>query len=190
MRQIDWLELSVDTKTEEIEQLTRRLDELGVDAVQIDDEAVLRDFQEHGGKYWDYIDEALISSMAGVCRVLFYLEDSKAGKQKLCEIQNALADYHVSVRKVRDEDWENNWRDYYKPAEIGDNILVVPCWLAAPENTGRTVLRLDPGLIFGTGTHATTRMCLEELENTSCTRVLDIGSGSGILSVAALLLGG
>ena len=96
----------------------------------------------------------------------------------------------MSVSCVEDSDWENNWREYYKPIPIGKKLVVVPEWEPIPQD-GRIPLRLDPGLIFGTGSHATTRMCLAELENyvNPGTRVLDLGCGSGILGIGALVLG-
>ena len=91
---------------------------------------------------------------------------------------------------MQDSDWENNWRQYYQPIEIGEKLVVVPEWLETPDD-GRIPLRLDPGLIFGTGSHATTRMCLAALEHCAAPgkRVLDLGCGSGILGIGALLLG-
>ena len=96
----------------------------------------------------------------------------------------------LSTAFVEDSDWENNWREYYKPIEVGEKLVVVPEWEQAPAN-GRVPLRLDPGLIFGTGSHATTRMCLAALEPYCApgVRVLDLGCGSGILGIGALLLG-
>ena len=86
----------------------------------------------------------------------------------------------VSVTIVEDSDWENNWREYYKPIEVGEKLVVVPEWEPIPEG-GRLPLRLDPGLIFGTGSHATTRLCLAAMESyvNQNTRVLDLGCGSG-----------
>ena len=96
----------------------------------------------------------------------------------------------ISTAIVADSDWENNWRQYYQPIETGDRLVIVPQWLDVPD-TGRTPLILDPGLIFGTGSHATTRMCLEALEPYSIPgkKVLDLGCGSGILGIASLVLG-
>ena len=89
-----------------------------------------------------------------------------------------------------DSDWENNWREYYKPIEVGEKLVVVPEWEPIPAD-GRVPLRLDPGLIFGTGSHPTTRMCLAALQDyvNHDTRVLDLGCGSGILGIGALVLG-
>ena len=96
----------------------------------------------------------------------------------------------VQNRTVEDSDWENNWRDYYRPIAVGSKLVVVPEWEEIPEG-GRLALRLDPGLTFGTGSHATTRLCLQALENWAAPgkRVLDLGCGSGILGIGALILG-
>ena len=101
-----------------------------------------------------------------------------------------LGSLNIVVRLTDDEDWENNWKIYYKPLEIGERLLVRPSWEQA-EDTNRTVLSLDPGMAFGTGSHHTTRMCLEFLEKTvkDGDDMIDLGCGSGILSIGALLLG-
>ena len=121
-------------------------------------------------------------------RIKTYLADDADGRAILAAIRARYPSLAVSY--VEDSDWENNWREYYKPIEVGEKLVVVPEWEDAPQN-GRIPLRLDPGLIFGTGSHPTTRMCLSALE--SCAgqgkRVLDLGCGSGILGIGALLLG-
>ncbi len=185
---MNWLEVSIDTSHDELDHLCSRLDELGVEGLVIADEAVVNDFLEHEKQYWDYVDDSVIESVRGVSRVTFYLEASEAGMQRLTELRAALAGFDLLTGIVADEDWESNWKQYYVPIESGEKLLIVPEWEEAPESD-RTVLRLDPGLIFGTGSHATTRMCLEALEKYSPRQVLDLGCGSGILAIAALLLG-
>ena len=95
---------------------------------------------------------------------------------------------------IDEEDWANSWKQHWQPTEIGDHFLIYPAWLELPENTERTLMRLDPGVAFGTGTHPTTQLCLESLEmrlyeNAETLTVADIGCGSGILSIGAVLLG-
>lgn len=98
----------------------------------------------------------------------------------------------VQWQLIDEEDWSSSWKDYWHPQEIGDRFLINPAWIATPE-TDRLVLRLDPGMAFGTGTHATTELCLEALEmrlgEPSNAIIADVGCGSGILSIGALLLG-
>lgn len=187
---MNWLEITVNTSHEKLEALTDKLTALGVEGFITEDEADVRDFLENNKKYWDYVDEAFMSSMRGVCRVKFYLEDSEDGKRELSRLEAALPGSELLSRTVRDEDWENSWREYYRPMEVGERLIIVPQWLQTPE-TDRVALRLDPGLIFGTGAHATTQLCLGEIEKYAPGRnVLDVGCGSGILAIAALLLGG
>lgn len=187
---MQWMEITLKTSHERIEELTARLEELGVEGLVIEDETDIRDFLEKNRKYWDYVDDEFLKSMENVSRVKFYLEDNDSGRGELLRLSAALPDEELTLRRVRDEDWEKNWREYYKPVETGERLLIVPQWLPAPE-TEREILRLDPGLIFGTGAHATTRLCLGEIEKyaRAGATVLDLGCGSGILAIAALLMG-
>jgi len=133
------------------------------------------------------VDEELENKFAGVSRIKCYLTDDEDGKAILARIR---AEYAVTISFLEDSDWENNWREFYKPIEVGNRLVVVPEWESVPD-TGRLPLRLDPGLIFGTGSHATTRMCLTALEGFAAPEktVLDLGCGSGILGIGALVLG-
>ena len=197
---MNWLELHIDTVPAGLEPVEDLLREQGIEGLVIEDEAEFRDFLENNRQYWDYVDEALDRSMAGKCRVTFYLEDNEGGYTALARTRVALsalkqerpelAPLLLTMENVADADWENNWKAFYKPMEIGERLIVIPDWEEA-EPGGRVALRLNPGLIFGTGSHATTRLCLEALERIVApgTRVLDLGCGSGILSIAALLLG-
>ncbi len=187
-----WLEITVNTSHSELEALTARLVSLGVDSLITEDEEEIRRFLEDNRKYWDYVDEEFAASIRGISRIKFYLEDSEAGRAELKRLESAMPEREFSAVSVKDEDWENNWKEYYKPIKVGEGLVIVPSWLSAPEDAGdRAILRLDPGLIFGTGAHATTRMCLKALQKYSGAgkRVLDLGCGSGILAIAALLLG-
>ena len=190
---MQWLEVAVQARGSS-DALCALLEDLGVSGLVVEDEKDLTDFIQNSKQYWDYIDEDFLASRKGMCRVLFYLEDDEAGRSTLLQYREALktAGYPgVETRRVRDEDWENNWKRYYKPLEIGRRLLVVPEWEEAPAAEGRAVLRLNPGLIFGTGSHPSTRMCLEAAEALApqAREVLDLGCGSGILAIAALVLG-
>ena len=134
------------------------------------------------------MDEDLAEKFRGLSRIKFYLPDDDDGKTLLREVLAAYPDGIVA--NVQDSDWENNWREFYKPIEIGEKLVVVPEWEKIPED-GRRPLILDPGLIFGTGSHATTKMCLRALETFAGEekKVLDLGCGSGILGIGALVLG-
>jgi ribosomal protein L11 methyltransferase len=186
---MDWLEITVNTTPEDIEALALTLEELGVEGLVVNDEASIRAFLNNNPASWDYVDEEVFSKVRYGSNLQFYLEDSEEGLLRLSEIRAALPGMTFGVKHVRDEDWQNNWRQYFKPIEIGRRLLVTPAWEPAPDSTDKVILRIEPKLAFGTGAHASTRMCLEELENLHARRVLDLGCGSGILSVAALLLG-
>ena len=161
---------------------------MGVGGFVIENEEDFRDFLEHNHAYWDYVDADLEQKYAGISRIKCYLTDDEEGQNTLRQIRAAYGEIQASF--VEDSDWENNWREYYKPIEVGEKLVVVPEWEEIPAD-GRIPLRLDPGLIFGTGSHATTRLCLAAMEPfvNADTRVLDLGCGSGILGIGALVLG-
>ena len=184
-----WIEASIQTKSDEIDELCERLAALGVGGFVIEDETDFKDFLENNRQYWDYVDEELENKFAGASRIKFYLADDDGGKAVLADIRRETG-IEPDVAYIEDSDWENNWREYYKPLEIGEKLLIVPEWLS-PDAGGRIALRLDPGLIFGTGSHATTRMCLCQVEKYAHpgVRALDLGCGSGILGIGALLCG-
>ena len=195
-----WLELHLDTQPAGIEPATELLSEYGIDSLMIDEEGDFKDFLENNHQYWDYVDDELMEQMHGKSRITFYLEDSAEGYNTLAQFRIGLSAFKkqhpeyapliLSMENVEDADWENNWKQFYKPVEIGERLLVVPEWEQAQED-GRVKLVLNPGLTFGTGSHATTRLCLQALEQHihGGEKVLDLGCGSGILSIAALLLG-
>ena len=183
------------------------LSSLGIDGVVIDDETEFQDFLENNHQYWDYVDEDLEKEMQGKSRVTFYLQADEEGFAKMGEVRIALENLKktaqacgtllMTMDSLQDADWENNWKQYYKPMEIGERLLVIPQWEQEDPKVrkalegGRVPLILEPGLTFGTGSHATTRLCLTALEQAvqGGEKVLDLGCGSGILSIAALKLG-
>ena len=196
-----WLELKLDTSPAGLEAATQLLEEQGITGLVIDDEGDFRDFLEHNHQYWDYVDEELMQEKQGLCRITFYLSDDPEGYHRLAQVRMALSQLKaahpeyapllLTMNELEDADWENNWKQFYKPMEIGDRLIVIPEWESTGVPEDRVALRLNPGLTFGTGSHATTRLCLTALEKhiTGGQTVLDLGCGSGILSIAALLLG-
>ena len=183
-----YIEVTVNTPDEEIDLRCEEMAAMGVGGFVIENEADFQNFLEHNHQYWDYVDDELAQKFSGVSRIKCYLTDDAEGQKALRAIRAAYGE--VAVAMVEDSDWENNWREFYKPIEVGEKLVVVPEWEPIPED-GRLPLRLDPGLIFGTGSHATTRMCLAAQESyvNQNTRVLDLGCGSGILGIGALVLG-
>lgn len=197
---MDWLELKIDTSHAGLDAVTDMLEQQGVTGVMIDDEADFQSFLENNRQYWDYVDDDLLAQKKGVSRVTFYLERNEDAYGTVADVRMAMsalkkehpeyAPLLLTMADVADEDWENNWKQFYKPMEIGSRLLVVPEWEEAADPT-RVKLVLNPGLTFGTGSHATTRLCLQALDTHihGGERVLDLGCGSGILSIAALRLG-
>ena len=197
---MDWLELKIDTSHAGLDAVTDMLEQQGVTGVMIDDEADFQSFLENNRQYWDYVDDDLLAQKKGVSRVTFYLERNEDAYGTVAAVRMAMsalkkehpeyAPLLLTMADVADEDWENNWKQFYKPMEIGSRLLVGPEWEEAADPT-RVKLVLNPGLTFGTGSHATTRLCLQALDTHihGGERVLDLGCGSGILSIAALRLG-
>ena len=197
---MDWLELKIDTSHAGLDAVTDMLEQQGVTGVMIDDEADFQSFLENNRQYWDYVDDDLLAQKKGVSRVTFYLERNEDAYGTVAAVRMAMsalkkdhpeyAPLLLTMADVADEDWENNWKQFYKPMETGSRLLVVPEWEEAADPT-RVKLVLNPGLTFGTGSHATTRLCLQALDTHihGGERVLDLGCGSGILSIAALRLG-
>ncbi len=181
-----WLEVSVNAAGDP-DALCEKLEELGISGFVIEDERDFRRFLDENTQYWDFVDEALEQDFSGTSRVKFWLEDNDESTALIAKLYKL--GMNPETKGVSSADWENKWRDYYKPVEIGEKLVIVPEW--EQSESDRTPVVLDPGLLFGTGTHATTRMCLECVESlvTDGAKVLDIGCGSGILGIAAAVLG-
>ena len=173
---MEWIELTIKTTSAAIDLVCDRLTVLGYDSFIIDDQEDFHQFLEQNRQYWDYVDEDLEQKMRGLSQIRLYLEDSAAAPEQISalrdQLQSLRAQYpgtdfgslDVQLANVRDEDWENNWKQYYQPLAIGEKLLVVPEWLNPENPENRVVVLLDPGMIFGTGAHASTQMCMRELE--------------------------
>ena len=200
---MDWREVTIYTTTEGIGPVEALLEDNGVEGYVLEDAADFEEFLKDTEIYWDYVDEALEKQMQGLSQIRLYLEEGPAVPETISHLKDQLAalraqypgvDFgtlEVALANVRDEDWENSWKQYYQPLPIGERLLVVPQWLSPENPEHRIPVLLDPGMIFGTGAHASTQMCMRELERAiqGGEQVLDLGSGSGILSITAILLG-
>ncbi len=190
---MEWIEVSVDAPDRDTEKLSLLLEGLGVEGLIVEDEADLDAFVRENGQYWDAVDEGFRASRKGAARVKFYLSADGEGEKALLALTRSLAaaGYALQRSSVRDEDWENKWKEYYQPIPVGLRLLILPEWLRHTPAEGRVPRLPDPGLSFGTGARPSTRMCLEALEPLAegAEKVLDLGCGSGILAIAALLLG-
>ena len=191
MEDIKWLEVAVETTEADLEALAARLTMNGVTGLVIEDEADFKDFLEHNRQYWDYVDEDLLERMKGVCRIKFYVSDDADGQKQLQTWMAGIKEPYTTA-VLGENDWAHSWQKYYKPMEVGERLYIVPEWMRdTPVPAGRTALYLNPGLTFGTGSHASTQLCLAGVERYTVpgAPVLDLGCGSGILSIAALRLG-
>ncbi len=185
-----WLEITMDTAAEKIDHVVTNLTARGFADLVIEDQEEFETFLDENRAYWDYIDEDLQQTLQGLSRVKLYLEDTdEAGMQRLKKAAEELQ-IPMTVAPLAETNWEESWKDNYPPQEVGETLIVLPYWRSEEETDRRKVI-LDPGLTFGTGAHPSTQMVMEKMEEVVQPgfRCLDLGSGSGILSIAALRLG-
>ena len=200
---MQWREIEIFTTKEGIEPLTGCLELLGINGFQISDSEEFRAFTEDKSANWDYIDDSLLGLKDKENSVTCYIAMNEQGMLLIEDLKRELAALKerdtegrfgrldFEEKTVSEEDWENNWKQYFKPFTVGDRLAVSPSWESFETDSDRAVIYIDPESSFGTGQHDTTKMCLEMLDSTLCRgeRVLDLGCGSGILSVAAAKLG-
>ncbi len=195
-----WIEVTIKTTTEAVEAVTSILYECEVGGVVIEDPNDFL-FQDKEDIAWDYIEENVFDTGYEGVIIKAYLNEKKniVGEVEMIREKIKLLPTYgieigegsVNITEVDEEDWANSWKQYYKPAKVGEKIVVKPTWEEYEKNEDDIVIELDPGMAFGTGTHETTTMCIRELEKRLNNEdvVFDIGCGSGILSIAAAKLG-
>ena len=187
---MNWLEITIETAPSTIETVAARLTAGGFEDLVIEDQNEFEEFLQENRSCWDYIDEQLQKQLEGLSRIKLYLEDTDtAGMDRLKALVEKL-ELSMEVSTMGETDWEESWKDNYPPQPVGQSLVVLPYWLE-DEETDRKKIILDPGLTFGTGAHPSTQMVMETMEQTDLTGAacLDLGSGSGILSITALRLG-
>ena len=164
MADIKWLEITVNTTPDQLDQVSAKLTAAGMDGLVIEDEGDFLQFLEQNRQYWDYVDQELLDRMKGVTRIKFYVTDDTDGREQLARYTRGL-DQEYTVTPLTDDDWAYSWQKYYRPLAIGQRLYVVPQWeREEPIPQGRSPLYLNPGLTFGTGSHASTQLCLEGVE--------------------------
>ena len=186
-----WLEITVNTRGKDTESVAAVLTAAGFSDLVVEDQQEFEAFLDQNRAYWDYIDEELQQQLQGLSQIKLYLEDTDTvGLARLNEIVQSQQ-LSMETSPLPDTDWEESWKDNYPAVEVGKNFVVLPYWLATSDDSGRLPVILDPGLTFGTGAHPSTQMVMEFMEDAvlPCSVCLDLGSGSGILSIAALRLG-
>lgn len=200
---MNWFEVTIQTETPAVDVLCAMLTDHGVKGFSIQDKESFQEFLEDKDGKWDYIDDDLMGLADCDTSVTFYLPEDAQGTEQLSGVRAMLemlknsenaamfGSLALSCGNVREEDWANNWKQYFKPLNIGEKLLIKPSWEEIPAGNERIVLEIDPASSFGTGQHHTTRLCLELAEGVlqEHDRVLDLGCGSGILSIGTLLLG-
>ena len=185
-----WLEITVHTTEKTLDRTVTALTAAGFSDLVIEDQSEFEDFLEQNRAYWDYIDEGLQEKLQGLSQIKLYLEDTDtAGLDRLRKLTETR-ELRMDVSAMAETNWEESWKDNYPPVSVGEKLIVLPYWLENPD-ADRLPVILDPGLTFGTGAHPSTQMVMEFMEQLVApgSRCLDLGSGSGILSIAALRLG-
>lgn len=200
----NWTEVTIWTSTAGIDAVTGMLLDLGIEGFVIEDAQDFADFLVDTEIYWDYVDEELAQTKKDAeTNIKIYVEDSPSGAELLAQVNAGLAVIRArdeekafgrcvtELASIRQEDWENNWKQYFKPFPVGETFMIKPSWEECEAQEGRRILEIDPSSSFGTGTHNTTQLCICELERLvkKGDRLLDMGCGSGILAVAAHMLG-
>ena len=201
---MNWTEVKIYTTTAGIDPLTGSMLDLGLQGFMIEDAQDFDEFLHDTTPHWDYVDQAVMEKMKDceTC-VTIYVADNPQGMEELMQVRQILARLkaqdpdgkygrlELEMKDVDEEDWSNAWKKYYHPVQVGEHLVVCPSWEAYDRQPDDVVLTLNPGMAFGTGTHDTTRLCMELLEKyiTPQDTVLDVGCGSGILDITAALLG-
>jgi ribosomal protein L11 methyltransferase len=173
-----------------------------ISGAQVIDNSDLRQLLDENPLTWDYIDESLLESQHDYIAVEFYVPPDEGGQDKLLQISDCLknlslddshnyGDLSLTVETVNDESWLHEWKKYFKPIRVGKRIVIIPAWENYTPCAGDVIFTVDPGSVFGTGQHQSTQLCAEALEDYIKLghTLLDIGCGSGILSIIGLLLG-
>jgi len=186
-----WLEITVRTTADSIDDTAAVLTAAGFQELVLEDQNQFEDFLEENRAYWDYIDEELQQKLQGLSNIKLYLEDTQEDELSRLKALVESKNLSMTVQTMPETDWENSWQEHYPAVEVGENLIVLPYWLAASDESGRMPVILDPGLTFGTGAHPSTQMVMEAMEQRvrPGSHCLDLGSGSGILSITALRLG-
>lgn len=203
-----WIEAVVHTTTEGIEPVAGRLLMNGITGYAVEDKCDFNEFLEGEGVFFDYVEDDLLKLKDCETTVKFYVAENAQGIETLMAVRKSIEALKMldtdgsfgtlevtTSDKIEEEDWENNWKKYFKPFSVGKNLCIKPSWEELPEELSeKTVIEIDPSSSFGTGSHTTTRLCLEMVEKyikkaAEPIQVLDMGCGSGILGIAASLLG-
>lgn len=199
---MDWIEVVVHTTTEGADVISALLCEAGAAGAEIIDRQDVLSMPQAPGM-WDLIDESVLAGMPEDVLVKAYFEENAAAPEVLTLLEARLlalggmedglelGTLAMERAAVHDEDWSERWKQYYKPFRVGKRLVVKPSWEHYAPRLGDLIVEMDPGMAFGTGTHETTSLCMELLERfvTPGCACIDVGTGTGILAIAASMLG-
>ena len=194
-----WIRFTLDTHTDAVDMLSYMLDEIGVEGIEIEDHVPLSE-EDKKKMFVDILPDP--EDNDGTAKVHFYMEPENCNPEKIMmQVQDIFQEVKqfcnigkgtISLSETEDKDWINNWKTFFKPFRAADNIVIKPTWETyEKENEDDILIEIDPGIAFGTGSHETTKLCIQALDKyvKKGDSVLDVGCGSGILSIAALKLG-
>lgn len=197
---MEWIKASLYTTKAGIEPVLGMLLNFGIDSTQVSDGEEFDAFLEENRAAWDYVDENLVKEMQAETHVDFYMKSEETElisdiKTELAKLKESDKDgvfgrLEITFEELLEKDWQNSWKKYFHTFEIGDKLVIKPYWEDASP-CGKKVFEINPGLSFGTGTHHTTKLCLEDIVDLikGGESVLDLGTGSGILGIVSLLFG-
>lgn len=198
---MNWTEVLITVDSQAVEAVTNILYEFGAQGVAIDEPIDVEKLKEDE-LYWDYIDEKLLNDSNAETKIMAYFSEEESNlPEKIVDIREHIKNLKdfgleigsatVELSNINQDDWETAWKQYFKPVHVTDRIVVKPEWETYEKQPGEIVIEIDPGMAFGTGTHETTSMCINQIEKNlkAGDKIIDIGCGSGILAMAAVLLG-
>ena len=200
---MNWIEVKIYTTSEGVEAVTGLLMQIGINGFVVEDSKDLDDFLNDTSAIWDYIDDSVLKLKDCETNITVYLPDNLQGRETFISVKNEVSKLKsidqdqkygrlsIETKDINEDDWANNWKQYFKPFQLGNKFIIKPSWDEYHEITDRLILEIDPSSSFGTGQHETTKLCIMALEERvhEQDNILDLGCGSGILSVASLLLG-
>ncbi|MBR2222985.1 MAG: 50S ribosomal protein L11 methyltransferase [Christensenellaceae bacterium] len=189
---MNWKTINIYLTHEEMEIFTAELMEIGIYNFAAQDPEEFGEFLNNTF-YYDYIEDDVMEILKKPCTLTVYLPEDDQGTQMLADLKNLIGEhgYTSDIGDIKEEDWADNWKKYFKPIKLGRNLYIKPSWETIEDTEGRVVLEIDPSSSFGSGTHETTQLCLEALTYLvhGDEEILDMGCGSGILGIGGLLLG-